>query len=145
MGALHHSTLTTLKLIHRGKVRDIYEVDDDHLLIVATDRLSAFDVVLPQPIPGKGAVLTRVANFWFERTRGIVPNHLSDLAVPDVVGDAAERAAPPPARERDGRAAGLVPHDAADAHGVARVGALVAAALHCVHGNQRGGGGRGGP
>ena len=93
MGALHHSTLTTLKLIHRGKVRDIYEVDDDHLLIVATDRLSAFDVVLPQPIPGKGAVLTRVANFWFERTRGIVPNHLSDLAVPDVVGDAAERAA----------------------------------------------------
>jgi phosphoribosylaminoimidazole-succinocarboxamide synthase len=93
MDALHHSTLTTLKLIHRGKVRDIYEVDDDHLLIVATDRLSAFDVVLPQPIPGKGAVLTRVANFWFERTRGIVPNHLSDLAVPDVVGDAAERAA----------------------------------------------------
>ena len=93
MDALHHSTLATLKLIHRGKVRDIYEVDDDHLLIVATDRLSAFDVVLPQPIPGKGAVLTRVANFWFGRTRSIVANHLSDLAVADVVGDAAERAA----------------------------------------------------
>ncbi|MGB5496569.1 MAG: phosphoribosylaminoimidazolesuccinocarboxamide synthase [Sedimenticolaceae bacterium] len=91
MDALHRSTLATLELIHRGKVRDIYEVDDDHLLIVATDRLSAFDVVLPQPIPGKGAVLTRVANFWFGRTRSVVPNHLSDLALADVVRDSEER------------------------------------------------------
>ena len=59
----------SLPLVARGKVRDIYAVGDDHLLIVTTDRLSAFDVVLPDPIPGKGAVLTAVSNFWFERTR----------------------------------------------------------------------------
>ena len=64
MSAVHQSELSGLKLINRGKVRDIYEVDGDHLLIVASDRLSAFDVVLPQAIPGKGEVLTRVANFW---------------------------------------------------------------------------------
>ncbi len=92
MKALHQSELSGLKLINRGKVRDIYEVDADHLLIVTTDRLSAFDVVLPQPIPGKGEVLTRVANFWFDRTRDIIPNHLSDLALDKVVPDAAERA-----------------------------------------------------
>ncbi|WP_078121133.1 phosphoribosylaminoimidazolesuccinocarboxamide synthase [Thiosocius teredinicola] len=92
MKALHQSELSGLKLINRGKVRDIYEVDADHLLIVTTDRLSAFDVVLPQPIPGKGEVLTRVANFWFDRTRGIIPNHLSDLALNKVVPDATERA-----------------------------------------------------
>jgi phosphoribosylaminoimidazole-succinocarboxamide synthase len=91
MNALHHSELSGLRLLHRGKVRDIYEVDDEHLLIVTTDRLSAFDVVLPQPIPGKGEVLTRVANFWFERTRGIIPNHLSDRPLSEVVADAAER------------------------------------------------------
>jgi phosphoribosylaminoimidazole-succinocarboxamide synthase len=93
MSALHQSELTGLRLIHRGKVRDIYEIDRDHLLIVATDRLSAFDVVLPQPIPGKGEVLTRVATFWFERTRHIVPNHLSDMPLAAVVTDPAERAA----------------------------------------------------
>ncbi len=92
MNALHQSELSGLKLINRGKVRDIYEVDADHLLIVTTDRLSAFDVVLPQPIPGKGEVLTRVANFWFDRTRDIIPNHLSDLALDEVVPDATERA-----------------------------------------------------
>lgn len=92
MNALHQSDLSGLKLINRGKVRDIYEVDADHLLIVTTDRLSAFDVVLPQPIPGKGKVLTRVANFWFDRTRGIIPNHLSDRALQDIVPDDAERA-----------------------------------------------------
>ncbi len=92
MKALHQSELSGLKLINRGKVRDIYEVDADHLLIVTTDRLSAFDVVLPQPIPGKGEVLTRVANFWFDRTRDIIPNHLSDLALDEVVPDATERA-----------------------------------------------------
>ncbi len=92
MNALHHSALSGLRLINRGKVRDIYEVDKDHLLIVATDRLSAFDVILPQPIPGKGEVLTRVARFWFGRTRDIIPNHLSDLPLAEIVTDPAERA-----------------------------------------------------
>jgi len=81
-----------LKLINRGKVRDIYEVDETHLLIVATDRLSAFDVVMPQPIPGKGEVLTRVANFWFRRTEHLLPNHLSGLSLEEVVKDPAQRA-----------------------------------------------------
>ena len=93
MPALHQSALSGLTLINRGKVRDVYEIDDDHLLIVATDRLSAFDVVLPQPIPGKGEVLTRVANFWFQRTRDIIPNHLSDRPLDQVVTDPVERAA----------------------------------------------------
>ena len=92
MNALHQSELSSLKLLNRGKVRDIYEIDDGHLLIVATDRLSAFDVILPQAIPGKGEVLTRVANFWFARTADIVPNHLSTLPLSDVVKDPAERA-----------------------------------------------------
>ncbi|WP_316368126.1 phosphoribosylaminoimidazolesuccinocarboxamide synthase [Candidatus Thiodiazotropha sp. CDECU1] len=80
-----------LKLLNRGKVRDIYEVDEDHLLIVTTDRLSAFDVVLPQPIPGKGEVLTRVANFWFNRSRHIVPNHLTDIPLEKIVTDPVQR------------------------------------------------------
>ncbi len=90
--ALFESDLPHLKLLNRGKVRDIYDVDDEHMLIVASDRLSAFDVVMPQPIPGKGEVLTRVANFWFERTKGIIPNHLSDKPLSDVVPDAEQRA-----------------------------------------------------
>ncbi|MEW8077817.1 MAG: phosphoribosylaminoimidazolesuccinocarboxamide synthase [Candidatus Thiodiazotropha endolucinida] len=80
-----------LKLLNRGKVRDIYEADEDHLLIVTTDRLSAFDVILPQPIPGKGEVLTRVANFWFNRTRHIVPNHLKDIPLEKIVTDPRQR------------------------------------------------------
>lgn len=91
MEALHDSALSGLEMINRGKVRDVYAVDKDHLLIVASDRLSAFDVVLPQPIPGKGEVLTRVANFWFGRTAGIIPNHLSHIALSDVVTSSAER------------------------------------------------------
>ena len=91
MSALHHSELSGLPLINRGKVRDIYEIDGDHLLIVASDRRSAFDVVLPEPIPGKGEVLTRVARFWFERTRHIIPNHLSTLPLEQAIPDAAER------------------------------------------------------
>ena len=90
--ALYQSDLATLRLLNRGKVRDIYEIDADHLLIVTTDRISAFDVVLPQPIPGKGEVLTRVSNFWFRRTRGLVPNHLGDIDLADVIADAAQRA-----------------------------------------------------
>ena len=68
--------IQSLPLVYRGKVRDLYAVDDWHLLIVASDRLSAFDVILPTAIPGKGAVLTAVSNFWFARTRHIIPNHL---------------------------------------------------------------------
>jgi len=89
---LYESRLNSLPLLARGKVRDIYAVGDDHLLIVTTDRLSAFDVVLPDPIPGKGAVLTAVANFWFERTRHLVPNHLADIPLETVLPDAQERA-----------------------------------------------------
>jgi phosphoribosylaminoimidazole-succinocarboxamide synthase len=91
--ALYQSDLPHLKLLNRGKVRDIYDVDADHLLIVTSDRLSAFDVILPQPIPGKGEVLTRVANFWFQRTRGIIPNHISDKPLAEVVPDQAQQAA----------------------------------------------------
>ena len=83
--ALFESNLDHLRLINRGKVRDIYNVDDEHLLIVASDRLSAFDVILPQPIPGKGEVLTRVANFWFERTRDLIPNHLTEMPLSSVI------------------------------------------------------------
>ena len=91
--ALFESRLTALPRISQGKVRDLYAVDDDHLLIVTTDRLSAFDVVLPDPIPGKGEVLTRLSNFWFGRTTDIVNNHLSDLPLEDVVTDHEERSA----------------------------------------------------
>jgi phosphoribosylaminoimidazole-succinocarboxamide synthase len=88
---LFETHLRSLPLLARGKVRDIYSVDEDHLLIVTTDRLSAFDVVLPDPIPGKGAVLTAVSAFWFERTRSLVPNHLADVALESVLPDADER------------------------------------------------------
>ncbi len=90
-GVVYESSVTGLELIGRGKVRDLYAVDDRHLLIVATDRLSAYDVVLPDPIPGKGEILTRISRFWFDRTRHIVPNHLSDLPLEAVVGDRTER------------------------------------------------------
>src|ERR1700680_4996497 len=89
---LFESHLRGLKKIHQGKVRDIYDVDAEHLLIVTTDRLSAFDVVLPDPIPFKGEVLTKISLFWFAKTQSIVANHLSALKVEDVVSDAAERA-----------------------------------------------------
>jgi phosphoribosylaminoimidazole-succinocarboxamide synthase len=92
LDVLFESHLTSLPLVYRGKVRDVYGVGEDHLLIVTTDRLSAFDVVLPDPIPGKGAVLTAVAGFWFERMRGVIPNHLAGLSLAEVLPDAAERA-----------------------------------------------------
>ncbi len=88
---LFESDLKSLPLINRGKVRDIYAVGAEHLLIVTSDRLSAFDVVLPTPIPGKGEVLTAVSNFWFARTRGLVDNHLTDLALEAVLPDAEAR------------------------------------------------------
>ena len=90
--ALFQSKLRTLALLHRGKVRDNYAIGDDRLLIVASDRLSAFDVVLPDPIPGKGRVLTSISNFWFERTRHIVANHLTGETIAKYVDDPAERA-----------------------------------------------------
>jgi phosphoribosylaminoimidazole-succinocarboxamide synthase len=89
---LFESHLRGLKKIHQGKVRDIYDVDAEHLLIVATDRLSAFDVVLPDPIPFKGEVLTQISLFWFSKTRHMVANHLSTVKVEDVVADSHERA-----------------------------------------------------
>lgn len=92
MSALHESNLPSLKFLHRGKVRDLYEVDADHLLIVQTDRLSAFDVILPTPIPGKGEVLTAVSNFWFKKLGNVIPNHLSGIDPESVVKTDAERA-----------------------------------------------------
>ena len=89
---LYESTLKSLPLLARGKVRDVYGVGDDYLLMVATDRLSAFDVVLPDPIPGKGVVLTAVSDFWFRRTQDLIPNHLTDLTLADVLPDERERA-----------------------------------------------------
>jgi phosphoribosylaminoimidazole-succinocarboxamide synthase len=86
------SRLSGLELVYRGKVRDVYAVDERHLLILVSDRLSAFDVVMPDPIPGKGRVLTQISNFWFHRTRGIVPNHLTGTAVESVLEDPRDRA-----------------------------------------------------
>jgi len=76
---LLQSSIQSLPRINQGKVRDIYDIDAEKMLIVTTDRLSAFDVVLPTAIPGKGAVLTQVANFWFDRLKDIIPNHLTGL------------------------------------------------------------------
>ena len=96
--ALYESNLKSLPLIQKGKVRDIYAVGKRHLLIVTTDRISAFDVVLPDPIPGKGGVLTALSNFWFERIEQPIDNHLASESLADVLPDAAER------RQVDGRA-----------------------------------------
>ena len=85
---LLQSSLTSLPLIARGKVRDNYAVGDDRILMVASDRLSAFDVIMGQPIPGKGELLTRMALFWFARLAAIVPNHLTGEAPEGVVSEA---------------------------------------------------------
>ena len=89
---LFESNLTSLPLLHRGKVRDIYEVDDDRLLIVQTDRLSAFDVILPTPVPGKGQVLTTLSNFWFSKLNHVLPNHLTGIKPESLVKTDEERA-----------------------------------------------------
>lgn len=89
---LHTTSIQSLKLQYRGKVRDIYEIDEAHWLIIATDRVSAFDVIMPNVIPGKGKLLTRLALFWFERVRAMIPNHLANIALEDVLPDPAERA-----------------------------------------------------
>jgi len=91
MSAVYETDLP-LPLLHKGKVRDIYDIDDRHMLIVTSDRLSAFDVVLPQPIPGKGEVLNRVARFWFRRTESLLPNHLADLPLETLITDPGTRA-----------------------------------------------------
>jgi phosphoribosylaminoimidazole-succinocarboxamide synthase len=88
--AVYETDLAGLTRLHRGKVRDLYALDDDRMLIVATDRLSAFDVVLPDPIPGKGRVLNEISLFWFARTAHIVPNHLTGLPLSAVISDAAQ-------------------------------------------------------
>lgn len=82
---LYESSLSSLKFLHRGKVRDLYAVGDDKLLVIQTDRLSAFDVILPDPIPGKGQVLTAMSNFWFERLAHVIPHHLTGIAPETVV------------------------------------------------------------
>ncbi len=88
---LFQSEIKSLALRHRGKVRDIYDIDAQHMLIVTTDRLSAFDVVLSDPIPGKGALLTAMSNFWFQRTRHLIANQLSEIPLEKVLKDSAER------------------------------------------------------
>src|SRR5918995_5464449 len=89
---VHRTALRGLEKIHEGKVRDVYAVDDGHLLIVTTDRLSAYDVVLPDPIPGKGQVLTSISNFWFRMMADIVPNHLTGRTLASVIEDESLRA-----------------------------------------------------
>lgn len=90
--ALLRSSIHSLKPLHQGKVRDIYDIDDQTMLLIATDRLSAFDVVLPTPIPQKGAILTQIANFWFEKLGHVVPNHLTGIDPDSLVSDPAEKA-----------------------------------------------------
>jgi len=87
--ALFESEIPGLTRIARGKVRDIYAVDDDHLLIVTTDRLSAYDVVMPDPVPGKGRILTELSNFWFGMMADLVPNHLTHKPLSSVIDDEA--------------------------------------------------------
>ena len=89
---LLNTCIKSLPLINQGKVRDIYDLGADKMLLVTTDRLSAFDVVLPTPIVDKGAVLTEIANFWFDRLKHIIPNHLTGIDPDSVVSDPAEKA-----------------------------------------------------
>ena len=89
--AMFNADIQSLKMLHRGKVRDMYKVDEGHLLIVTTDRLSAFDVVLPTPVPGKGEVLTAISDFWFHKLSHIVPHHLAEMPLEEAIPDAAER------------------------------------------------------
>ncbi|MFW6021460.1 MAG: phosphoribosylaminoimidazolesuccinocarboxamide synthase [Guyparkeria sp.] len=91
--AVFETQIDALELIHRGKVRDLYRIDDERMLIVTTDRVSAFDVILPTPIPDKGRVLTEISRFWFEKSRDLVPNHLcEDQDLSAIVPDPAQRA-----------------------------------------------------
>jgi len=87
MTAVYETHLKNLDLLVRGKVRDIYTVDEDHIMIVTTDRLSAFDVIMPDPIPNKGVVLTQVSNFWFKQSENIIKNHLTAFNLRDYVAN----------------------------------------------------------
>lgn len=87
--ALFESDIPSLPMLARGKVRDIYAIDDDRLLIVTTDRLSAYDVVLPDPVPGKGEILTGISNFWFAMMESLIPNHLTGQSIDSVIDDPA--------------------------------------------------------
>ncbi len=89
---LHTSHIKSLPLLHSGKVRDIYDIDDDHMLIVTTDRISAFDVIMPTPVPGKGIILNQVTQFWMDKLSHIIPNQMCDMKLEDVLSDVAERA-----------------------------------------------------
>jgi phosphoribosylaminoimidazole-succinocarboxamide synthase len=89
---LLETSIKSLKRIHQGKVRDIYDIDANTMLLVSTDRLSAFDVILPTGIANKGAMLTQMANFWFEKLQNVVPNHLTGIDPASVVTDSAEKA-----------------------------------------------------
>ena len=88
---LTQSSIRSLPLLHQGKVRDIYDIDANTMLLIATDRLSAFDVILPTPIKDKGAILTEIANFWFAKLGHIVPNHLTGINPDTVVSDPSEK------------------------------------------------------
>ena len=85
--ALFETSIKSLPLLHRGKVRDIYAVDDDKLLIIQTDRLSAFDVILPTAVPGKGKLLTALSDFWFKKLAHILPNHLTSILPESIVAE----------------------------------------------------------
>jgi len=90
--ALHTSSISSLPLQYRGKVRDLYVIDDHHWLMIATDRVSAFDVILPNVMPGKGKLLTQLALYWFNRVRVLIPNHLANMSLEKVLPDPVERA-----------------------------------------------------
>lgn len=90
--SLHTSHLSQLKLLHKGKVRDIYDIDEQHMLIVTTDRISAFDVIMPNPVPDKGRILNDVTRFWLHKLQHIIPNHLSNIPLSDIITDKAELA-----------------------------------------------------
>lgn len=92
MTGLHTTNIKSLPLHYRGKVRDIYAIDDHHWLMIATDRVSAFDVIMPNVIPGKGKLLTQLALFWFNKFRALIPNHLTNLPLDVVLPDPQERA-----------------------------------------------------
>jgi len=89
--SLHTSHISNLKLLHKGKVRDIYEIDSDHMLIITSDRISAFDVIMPTAIPNKGIILNEVTRFWLNKLQHIIPNHLADISLSDIITDDAER------------------------------------------------------
>lgn len=89
---LHTSHIKSLPLLHSGKVRDIYYIDDDHMLIVTTDRISAFDVIMPTPVAGKGIILNQVTQFWMNKLSHLIPNQMCDIKLEDVLPDASERA-----------------------------------------------------